>query len=651
MISFAYESLFADSSINKQYHINVYDGSTLEAVITNVNLYSEEIEFSNPLCTEKMLRYGACESSYVKFKVRSDVGTLKNKKIEIILSFDDFITQSKQLKIGEYYVDSDQLSDDRKSREIIAYDKIFTIINTDIAQWYSELTFPISMKDFRDEFFDFFGIEQVEKTLCNDIMPITQTTLPDTLSGLDVLQSICGGNGALGVINNEGKFKYIILSEAVSKAYETHYKQGSLVYEDYTVKPCTGLKFLSVFNNKEIEVKVGTDDNMYIMEDNFLFYDKNEDDVLPFVENIFNVIKDTPAYRPLRADTYGDFCVEPGDIVSFRNVEGNVLSTIVLNKVTKGLQSLTDSFDVEGTEYFEYDLTDNNSQIRRLWNNTLALLDGAKTYVYAHRNTEDIHIVHTIERTIITIPVATVDDTIPVFLATIPLTMDRDGEITFRYFLDGVEINTKDTDTIYLTKGEQFVTLSTFFVMNANQNKRFTVTARTGYRQSVEREQTAKIISLKDWIDNQSITVDTQAGTASFDYDYVEYPIDTTPPGAIIYDGEIRAMIFASGLASEEPWDGTIISKDYVNDFDIADISVYDNVSDTVSVATQTPIGPNAITQNVSSFNLIDIAFDGNVNDSTFVVVHTDSFPMITESNEDAIMLEDGVYRLYTEGD
>ena len=81
MISYSYQSLFEQNSIGKQYSIQVYDGSTLETTITNEELYSENIERHNPLCTEETLRYGACEASYIKFTVRSTVGTLKGKKL------------------------------------------------------------------------------------------------------------------------------------------------------------------------------------------------------------------------------------------------------------------------------------------------------------------------------------------------------------------------------------------------------------------------------------------------------------------------------------------------------------------------------------------------------------------------------------------
>lgn len=645
MISYSYQSLFEQNSIGKQYSIQVYNGSTLETTITNEELYSENIERHNPLCTEETIRYGACEASYIKFTVRSTVGTLKGKKLIVSITPDG----GTALQLGEYYVDSDELSDDRQSRDIIAYDMLYKIINTDMLKWYREVGLPLVLKDFRDAFFDYFDLEQVETNLCNDGMVITEVEeVADQMSGLDVLTSILAGNGCLGAINNEGKFRYVTFTDYDTKAYGTNYKQGTLVYEDYLVQPITTL----IFTVQNKEIIVGADPtsstNIYRMEDNLLFYDKLEEDLQPYVQNIFDVIKLTPVFRPLKATTYGDPCIEVGDMVTFTTPTGDTIRTFVLEKNETGLQALSDEFDVTGTEYYVYDLNDGNSKIRRLWNNTLELVSGAKCYVYAYRNNGvSFNIGHTTNTTIITIPLASEDECIPVFVATIPLVMSADGEITFRYFLDDVEINTEDNDTIYLTRGEQFVTLSTFLEFPANARKRFTVTAQTSYRQSVEREQTAKIISLKDWIDNQSITVDAQTGTATFDYDYVEHPIDTTPPGAFIDNGKIRAMVFASGLAKEQPWDGTITIAEPVNNWDIADI-VFADVVDSVIANVQVPAG-SSISDNASQWVLANLVFE-NVSDNVFVETHTDSFPLMTE-DDDALMAEDGTYTFYTEGD
>ena len=645
MINYEYQDLFAQGSVTKEYRIQVYSGETLESVITNTELYSESIELHQPLCTESMLRYGACESAYIKFTVVNTVGTLKGKKL-IVKCRPLPDSTAPYLPIGEFYVDTDELADDRKSREITAYDKIQTIINTDIAKWYSECGLPLNLKDFRDSFFDYFGIEQEEVELVNDSMVITEVALPETISGLEVIQCICAGNGCLGRIDNEGKFKYVFLNDPDEQDYGRNYKSGTLIYEDYEVQQITALRF---FSNNDMEIYVGEEGNEYVMEDNFLFYDKLESALEEYVTNIFNIIKETPKYHVLKVETYGDFCIEPGDMISFTSAEGDTLSTLVLQKTTTGLQALTDEFETIGTEYFEYDINSENSSIRRLWNNTVALqtqMESARTYVYAHRNVKRFNIGHTAETEIIKITIATVDDTIPIFLATIPLEMSLDGEIIFRYYVDGLQVE-NDTDRIYLAAGEQFVTLSTFFELTKNQRINFTVTAQTAYRESEDRKQEAKLISLKDWIDNQSITIDEETGEASFDYDYVETPVDTTPPGATIYLQKIRAMLFASGLAPTEPWDGTLLNVDEASVWTLEEIG-FKSASDSVTINTQTPTGITG-SDTVSMWNLEEITFAG-AGEVLNVNMYTETYVRVNEDGETERITEDGLVR-YTEGD
>lgn len=641
MISYAYENLFKQNSVDKQYIIRIYEGETYKGNITNVNLYSQDLEVTSSLCSEESLIYGTCEAGYIKFKVNAYVGTLKNKRL--VLSVTPKTAQTA-LQIGEYYVQTDKISDDRKSRDIIAYDALYTIINANMDEWYSELNFPMTLADFRDEFFDYFDITQETATLPNDSLVITQTILPDKLSGKTVLNAICSANGCFGKINNLGHFEYVFLDNPDEVTYDNYY-QGSLIYEDYTVQQITKLK---VFSNNDVEVTIGSGSNQYVIEDNFLFYDKFAADLTPYIQNLYDVISQTPVYRPLRFQSYGDYCIETGDYVTITTPNGTEFSTLVLEKTTRGIQGLVDKIEAEGTEVYTFDLNSTNSEIRRLWNNTLALqneIENSRTYVYAHRNTANISLDSTTARTIITIPIATVDDTIPVFLATIPLTMSADGTVTFRYFLDGVEINDQDTDTIYLTKGEQFVTLSNSFEMAGNQNKRFTVTAQTGYRQSVDREQTAKILSLKDWIDNQSISVSGNVGT--FNYSYVEQPIDTTPPGATINAFDIRAMIFASGLSPEQPWDGTLVLVDEASTFDIVETSIIEAV-EFVDISHHSPTG-DTLSDNASFWNTVNVTFEDNVSEAVIAVCHADMFELLTEEDEILVTENDEVF--YTEGD
>ena len=63
MVNSTYFDLFFKSSIPKQVSIS-FDG----VVLTNDDLYNQEMELEENLCSEGELRFGSCEASILKFK-------------------------------------------------------------------------------------------------------------------------------------------------------------------------------------------------------------------------------------------------------------------------------------------------------------------------------------------------------------------------------------------------------------------------------------------------------------------------------------------------------------------------------------------------------------------------------------------------------
>ena len=63
MVNYKYFDLFFKSSIPKHVSIS-FGGITL----TNDDLYNQEMELEESLCSEEGLRFGSCEASVLKFK-------------------------------------------------------------------------------------------------------------------------------------------------------------------------------------------------------------------------------------------------------------------------------------------------------------------------------------------------------------------------------------------------------------------------------------------------------------------------------------------------------------------------------------------------------------------------------------------------------
>ena len=189
MSDYVYEDLFTQDSIDKQLIIDFDWGR-----ITNHDLHSESFEMTESICSEPELRFGGCESSCVKFRVSNIFTSLKNTEIDISMVLNG--KSDNPFVFGHYKVYSDMPTADRQFRDIVSYDKMYEIINTNVADWYNSLTFPMTLREFRAAFVNYFGLEEADVELINDGMIVEKTIETSELSGKDVAYAICEINGS-----------------------------------------------------------------------------------------------------------------------------------------------------------------------------------------------------------------------------------------------------------------------------------------------------------------------------------------------------------------------------------------------------------------------------------------------------------------------
>lgn len=376
MIDYKNFDLYTGETVDKQLQIT-FDGGT----ITNKEIPSEQFELTESLTSESQLVFGSCEASEIRFRIYNVFTPLKDKWLTITQTLNG--DTENALQIGRYKVYSDKPTADRSYRDVVAYDSMYDIINTDVASWYNSLTFPMSLKSFRYSFFAFFGIEQENVSLANDLMNIERTIEPQTLSGRDVIASICQLNGCFGHIARNGKFKYVFLKSIVGGLYPSNdiYPANDLfpqqpnvqivgkglyvdtpTYEDYTVKPIDKLQIRE--KEGDIGVIVGNGNNTYIVEDNFLVYGKSTEDLTVIANNMLSVI-DGLEYRPFDAELVGNPCFEVGDMVRL-NTKYQIIDSYVLQRTLSGIQALRDDWSAEGEEYQSEKVNDIQTQITQL---------------------------------------------------------------------------------------------------------------------------------------------------------------------------------------------------------------------------------------------------------------------------------------------
>lgn len=373
MINSNLKEKYWDSSTDKQMVISVV-GTNQK--IDNSMLEIGTFALEESLCSESELKFGACEANCVKFTARNTAGNIIGKTISIEETIDG--DRENPMPYGVFKVASDVPTADRTKRQITAYDAMYDIINTDVKSWYAGLSFPMTLKQFRDSFFAHLGIEQAVATLPNDSMTVNKTivatqtddssavTEESAISGKTVVTAICEINGCFGNINREGKFEYVFLKAITSALYpsEDLFPSDNVFPSDANTESMTGhyITFdYEDFQSKEItqlEIKtsednagaiVGTVGNNYSITGNFLVSDKTGTELEQIANNLLPIMAQA-AYTPIKSYTcVGNPCLTLGEPIRF-NTTREIVETYLLQRTLTGVQSKRDSISAQGTQ-------------------------------------------------------------------------------------------------------------------------------------------------------------------------------------------------------------------------------------------------------------------------------------------------------------
>lgn len=373
MINSSLKEKYWDSATDKQMVISVV-GTNQK--IDNSMLEIGTFALEESLCSESELKFGACEANCVKFTARNTAGNIIGKTISIEETIDG--DGENPMPYGVFKVTSDVPTADRTKRQITAYDAMYDIINTDVKAWYAGLSFPMTLKQFRNSFFAHLGITQVETSLVNDSMTVNKTivatqtddssavTEESAISGKTVVTAICEINGCFGNINREGKFEYVFLKAITSALYpaedlfpsdnlfpsdaNTESMTGHYItfdYEDFKSKAITQLEIKTSEDNAG--AIVGTAGNNYSITGNFLVSDKTGAELEQIANNLLPVMAKA-AYTPIKSCTcVGNPCLALGEPIRF-NTTREIVETYLLQRTLTGVQSKRDSISAQGTQ-------------------------------------------------------------------------------------------------------------------------------------------------------------------------------------------------------------------------------------------------------------------------------------------------------------
>lgn len=389
MIDYVNKDLFFQDSISKQWTIiatkKVDNETVTVATFHNGDLLKDSISLTESVTSSDGLVFGRCESSRFEFTVYNVNTSLKGCELTVSIILDN--DTEHPFEVGTYIVDSDKPTADRWHRKVIAYDGLSKLNEMDVKDWYKTLTFPMTIKAFRDALFIKIGLTQETVTLPQDNIQIAKTLDEDeSISALSLLQAICELNGCFGHIdrNNIFRYKYIsVITEALYPADDLYpaedlypsdwtidcpYEKSKWMnaeYEDYMCKPIDGVVIMG--ENNEIVAWTSQDPtNAFKIEGNFLTYDLDNSVLTTIANNVFAKVRYL-TYRPTKLQCLGNPCLEVGDSFYF-NTRDAIVPSYVFSRTLTGIQLLKDVLESTGDEDRSKDLSSISKQLSRLKN-------------------------------------------------------------------------------------------------------------------------------------------------------------------------------------------------------------------------------------------------------------------------------------------
>lgn len=235
-------------------------------------------------------------------------------------------TESKVFEGKIYTADYDGGTN---SMKVVAYDDLYRIFNKDMTEWYQNLDFPMSFKDFRDAFFAACNLTQSVATLPMDSIEVNESIGGETILGRDIIKPICEANVRLGHVNFNGVFEYLTVTN--NNRTVDIMEVSSMVSADYTTSAIG--KVIVRTDEEDIGAVAGSGQNAYIIEGNMFFLGMSASELQNVANTIYSILLGFQ-FKPCESEEMYNFIYELGDKITVPDGFGNEVETIILDRTT-----------------------------------------------------------------------------------------------------------------------------------------------------------------------------------------------------------------------------------------------------------------------------------------------------------------------------
>ena len=331
--------------------------------LTNEDILADSLELKEAIENSGNLSFQGCIAASFKIECFNLVDeTLEGKRIECDITADE--TETIPLFRG-YISEVTNATHEEFTTVIRAYDALYAINQRDVTSWYNSLTFPISIRNFRNSFFNHVGVSQVDDYLPNDGITIQKTIEDKVITGGKIIRAICQVNGRYGRIGRTGLFEYVHLVEGIEALYprEDLYPADDIYpadenaldvvskafytkieFENYRVAPITKVQIIE--KSGQIAATFGSGTNVFTLKDNPLVWGLAANVRNAVAQNLYNTIQGL-WYIPAHVECVGLPYIECGDFVMM-TARRSIVRSYVLSRTLKGIQIINDSYQADG---------------------------------------------------------------------------------------------------------------------------------------------------------------------------------------------------------------------------------------------------------------------------------------------------------------
>ena len=339
--------------------------------LTENDIVEEHFEIIESVSSGNELRYGGCESTCVKFTaIYSDELKKAKGKSFGLTYYDKFY--------GAFKINSVKVSDNRATIEVIAYDYLYEMMNTDISSWFNEKLTGTTGYSFgqvwRELFDDVLGYNYENITLRNDSVRFPEPdTANEKITAGQFMKIICELNGVFGCIDSHNKFVFKKYESSFDNniypslylypgaaTYPTNYHSEKAVstidtgmyydlkHEDFEVKQINRY----VIELPKAEAGYGTGNNKYIVKSNQITKYLGYVDAVNIAANAMITISPS-FYMPIEKATviYMNE-IEPLKNIQFVSIFDEFVPTIILSVTHTGIYAPKSIIVSKGVEYY-----------------------------------------------------------------------------------------------------------------------------------------------------------------------------------------------------------------------------------------------------------------------------------------------------------